>query len=46
VHTEQGDLLAIATADKAYLVARITPQGKKQQDAKAFACGYLKAYHG
>ena len=46
VHTEQGELLAIATADKQYLVARITPQGKKQQDAKAFACGYLKACQG
>lgn len=34
--------LAIATADKAYLTPRVTPQGKKPQDAAAFACGYLK----
>lgn len=34
--------LAIACADKAYLTPRVTPQGKKPQDATAFACGYLK----
>ncbi|MBU1229995.1 MAG: methionyl-tRNA formyltransferase [Proteobacteria bacterium] len=34
--------LAIACADKAYLTPRITPQGRKPQDAAAFACGYLK----
>ncbi len=36
-------MLAIACADKLYLTPKITPQGKKPQDAKAFACGYLKA---
>lgn len=36
------DMLAIACADKLYLTAKITPQGKKPQDAQAFACGYLK----
>ena len=46
VDTEQGPMLGIATADKLYLAARITPQGKKQQDAQAFACGYLKACQG
>ena len=46
VPTEAGPRLAIATADKAYLVARLTPRGKKLQDAKAFACGYLKACQG
>jgi methionyl-tRNA formyltransferase len=34
--------LAIAAADKLYLTPRVTPQGKKPQDAAAFACGYLK----
>ncbi|OGR39054.1 MAG: methionyl-tRNA formyltransferase [Desulfovibrionales bacterium GWA2_65_9] len=42
VVTEQGSMLAIACADKAYLTPRVTPQGKKPQDATAFACGYLK----
>ncbi|MDP3426292.1 MAG: methionyl-tRNA formyltransferase [Humidesulfovibrio sp.] len=37
-----GKHLAIACADKAYLTPRVTPQGKKTQDATAFACGYLK----
>lgn len=46
VDTPDGQRLAIATADKLYLVARITPRGKKPQDAKAFACGYLKACQG
>ncbi|GAB6127041.1 methionyl-tRNA formyltransferase [Humidesulfovibrio idahonensis] len=46
VPTEAGPRLAIATADKTYLVARLTPRGKKPQDAKAFACGYLKACQG
>lgn len=46
VDTEQGPRLAIATADKLYLVPRLTPRGKKPQDAKAFACGYLKACQG
>jgi len=40
--TEGGQRLAIATADKLYLVPRLTPRGKKTQDAAAFACGYLK----
>jgi len=44
--TEQGQRLAIATADKLYLVARLTPRGKKPQDAQAFACGYLKTCQG
>jgi methionyl-tRNA formyltransferase len=38
--------LAIAAADKAYLTPRVTPRGKKSQDATAFACGYLKACKG
>ncbi|MDO9083417.1 MAG: methionyl-tRNA formyltransferase [Humidesulfovibrio sp.] len=42
VATEQGNMLAIAAQDKAYLTPRITPLGKKSQDATAFACGYLK----
>jgi methionyl-tRNA formyltransferase len=42
VETEGGKFLAIACADKAYLTPRVTPQGKKPQDAAAFACGYLK----
>lgn len=41
VNTPEGQRLAIAAADKAYLVARLTPRGKKPQDAQAFACGYL-----
>jgi len=45
-NTPEGPRLAIAAADKAYLVARITPRGKKPQDAQAFACGYLKACQG
>ncbi|OIO04870.1 MAG: methionyl-tRNA formyltransferase [Desulfovibrionaceae bacterium CG1_02_65_16] len=44
--TPAGPRLAIAAADKTYLVARITPRGKKPQDAQAFACGYLKACQG
>lgn len=35
-------MLAIAAADKLYLTPRVTPQGRKPQDAGAFACGYLK----
>ncbi|MDQ7834784.1 MAG: methionyl-tRNA formyltransferase [Humidesulfovibrio sp.] len=42
VEAEGGKYLAIACADKAYLTPRVTPQGKKPQDAAAFACGYLK----
>ena len=44
--TGSGPRLAIATADKLYLVARLTPRGKKPQDASAFACGYLKTCQG
>jgi len=33
--------LAIACADRAYLVAGLKPEGKKAMDAPAFACGYL-----
>jgi methionyl-tRNA formyltransferase len=44
--TGAGPRLAIATADKLYLVPRLTPRGKKAQDAAAFACGYLKACQG
>lgn len=46
VESEAGPRLAIATADKLYLVPRLTPRGKKTQDASAFACGYLKACQG
>ncbi len=42
VDGQDGKYLAIACADKAYLTPRVTPQGKKPQDATAFACGYLK----
>jgi methionyl-tRNA formyltransferase len=44
--TDAGPRLAIATADKLYLVPRLTPRGKKAQDAAAFACGYLKTSQG
>ena len=40
--SQTGKCLAIACADKAYLTPRVTPQGKKPQDATAFSCGYLK----
>lgn len=33
--------LAIACADRAYLVPFVKPSGKKQLTAEAFACGYL-----
>lgn len=33
--------LAIAAADKLYLLSEIKPAGKKAMDARAFACGYL-----
>lgn len=39
-------MLAIACADRLYLTPRITPRGKKPQDAQAFACGYLKSSRG
>lgn len=42
VDGQDGKYLAIACADRAYLTPRVTPQGKKPQDATAFACGYLK----
>jgi len=44
--TEAGPRLAIATADKLYLTPRLTPRGKKAQDAAAFVCGYLKIRQG
>ncbi|OBQ51741.1 methionyl-tRNA formyltransferase [Halodesulfovibrio spirochaetisodalis] len=37
----QDDAIAIATADRAYLVRNLRPANKKVMDAKAFACGYL-----
>lgn len=37
----RDDKLAIATADKEYLIPSIKPAGKKLMDAEAFACGYL-----
>jgi methionyl-tRNA formyltransferase len=37
----QGEELAIACADRAYLVPCLQPAGKKVQSARAFACGYL-----
>lgn len=33
--------LAIACADKAYLVPNVKPAGKKSMDADGFCCGYL-----
>jgi methionyl-tRNA formyltransferase len=36
-----GEELAIACADRAYLVPCLQPAGKKEQSARAFACGYL-----
>ncbi|MBU1040423.1 MAG: methionyl-tRNA formyltransferase [Proteobacteria bacterium] len=42
VEDQDSKFLAIACADKTYLTPRVTPQGKKPQDATAFACGYLK----
>jgi methionyl-tRNA formyltransferase len=42
VDGQDGKYLAIAAADKIYLTPRVTPQGKKPQDAAAFANGYLK----
>lgn len=46
VEHQGAPMLAIACADRLYLTPRITPQGKKPQDAQAFACGYLKASQG
>jgi methionyl-tRNA formyltransferase len=37
---EQG-MLAIACADRTYLVPAVTPEGRKQMGATAFVCGYL-----
>ncbi|MCT4535047.1 methionyl-tRNA formyltransferase [Halodesulfovibrio sp.] len=37
----QDDAIAIATADRVYLVRKLRPANKKVMDAKAFACGYL-----
>lgn len=36
------DALAIACADRAYLVSRLTPEGGKPMTGRAFACGYLR----
>lgn len=37
-----GEALAIACADKAYLVSHLRPAGKNRMDACAFYCGYLQ----
>lgn len=37
----EGDRLAIACQDRAYLLPGIKPEGKKAMDARAFVCGYL-----
>jgi len=37
----QGEELAVACADRAYLVPCLQPAGKKVQSARAFTCGYL-----
>ncbi|MBF0480090.1 MAG: methionyl-tRNA formyltransferase [Desulfovibrionaceae bacterium] len=37
----QGEELAIACSDRAYLVPCLQPAGRKVQGARAFACGYL-----
>jgi len=37
----QGEELAIACADRAYLLPCLQPAGKKEQSARAFTCGYL-----
>lgn len=42
----QDGMLAIAAGDKVYLTPRVTPRGKKPQDAAAFANGYLRAAKG
>ncbi|WP_084448327.1 methionyl-tRNA formyltransferase [Desulfovibrio inopinatus] len=38
--------LAIACADRSYLLPGVRPAGKKHQDAKAFFCGYLAKCDG
>lgn len=35
------DRLAVACADASYLLARLKPQGRREQSAKDFWCGYL-----
>lgn len=45
VHGEdgaQGEALAIACADRAYLVPALKPEGKKAMSAREFANGYLR----
>lgn len=37
----QGDALAFACRDRLYLVDAVKPEGKRQQTAQQFACGYL-----
>lgn len=38
----EEDRIAIVCADKIYLTPAVKPDGKKQLDAEAFCCGYLK----
>ena len=40
----QGDMLAIACQDKAYLVRHFHPSDAKLMDAQAFRCGYLRRF--
>ena len=37
----QGEDLAIACADKAYLVPSVRPEGKRDMNGQAFECGYM-----
>ena len=39
---EMDGKLAITTADAVYLTPEVKPQGKKNMDATAFTCGYMK----
>lgn len=38
---EEDGMLAIACADRTYLVPAVTPEGRRQMGAAAFVCGYL-----
>jgi methionyl-tRNA formyltransferase len=40
----QGDTLAIACRDKAYLVRHFHPSDAKRMDSQAFRCGYLRQF--
>ncbi len=42
----EGDKLAIAAADKVYLVPTVKPQGKRPMSGEAFYCGYLSKCTG